>query len=79
MALRGVEAVIDKDAASALLAELLGADLLLLLTDCEGAFNRLGNARPVPDPPVGPESSIRRTSPPASMRPKVEAGMSVSR
>ena len=30
---RGVEAVVDKDLASALLAELLGADLLLLLTD----------------------------------------------
>ncbi len=35
-ALRGVEAVIDKDASSALLAALLGADRLLLLTDVEG-------------------------------------------
>jgi carbamate kinase len=31
--LQGVEAVVDKDLASALLAELVGADLLLLLTD----------------------------------------------
>lgn len=31
----GVEAVIDKDHASALLARLLGADRLLLLTDVE--------------------------------------------
>jgi carbamate kinase len=31
--LQGVEAVVDKDLASALLAEAVGADLLLLLTD----------------------------------------------
>lgn len=36
--LRGVEAVIDKDACSALLAEALEADALLLLTDVEGIY-----------------------------------------
>jgi carbamate kinase len=37
-ALRGVEAVIDKDRAAALLATELRAEALLLLTDVEGAF-----------------------------------------
>lgn len=36
--LEGVEAVIDKDRASALLAEELGADLLVMATDVEGVF-----------------------------------------
>jgi carbamate kinase len=35
---RGVEAVVDKDLTSALLARELGADLLLLLTDVPGVF-----------------------------------------
>ena len=37
-AVRGVEAVIDKDASAALLAERVGADLLVLLTDVEGVY-----------------------------------------
>jgi len=37
-ALRGVEAVIDKDLSAELLAARLGADALLLLTDVPGAF-----------------------------------------
>ncbi len=37
-AVRGVEAVIDKDLAAALLARELNADALLLLTDVEGVF-----------------------------------------
>lgn len=36
--LRGVEAVVDKDAASALLARELGADALLLLTDVDAVY-----------------------------------------
>lgn len=38
----GVEAVIDKDLASALLADALGAEGLLLLTDVEGVFRDWG-------------------------------------
>lgn len=37
-AYRGVEAVVDKDRVSALLAEELGADRLLLLTDVDGVY-----------------------------------------
>jgi carbamate kinase len=40
--LRGVEAVIDKDLAAALLARGLGADALLLLTDVDGVYQGFG-------------------------------------
>lgn len=71
--LRGIEAVIDKDKAAALLAERLRADALLLLTDVEGVQLGFGT----PDATV-----LRRATPaelrqhdfaPGSMGPKVEA------
>lgn len=43
--LYGVEAVIDKDRTSALLARDIGADALLLLTDVEGIFRDFGTPR----------------------------------
>jgi len=70
---RGVEAVVDKDLASALLAAELGADALLLLTDVPAVFADW------PDPM---QEKIRETTPlhlraltldPGSMGPKVEA------
>jgi len=36
--LRGVEAVVDKDATSAMLAEEIGADLLVIATDVDGVY-----------------------------------------
>lgn len=69
----GVEAVIDKDMASALLASSLRADVFLTLTDVEGVYDRWG------DPGA---RLIRHTTPdalrkfhfaPGSMGPKVEA------
>jgi carbamate kinase len=71
--LRGIEAVIDKDLAAALLANELGADALVLLTDVEGVYDGYGTAR---------SRLIRRTTieelrtlplPSGSMGPKVEA------
>ncbi len=47
--LGGVEAVIDKDLCSALLARELSADLLIMATDAEAVFTRLGNGRPEGD------------------------------
>ena len=41
-ALRGVEAVVDKDHSSALLAATLGADVLLLLTDVDAVWRDFG-------------------------------------
>ena len=42
--LRGVEAVIDKDLAAALLAPQVGADVLVIATDVEHAVARLRHA-----------------------------------
>lgn len=71
--LRGVEAVIDKDLASALLATELGADALLLLTDVGAVHEGWGTpaARPIGETTV---RELRALALPAgSMGPKVEA------
>ncbi|MBS1891853.1 MAG: carbamate kinase [Actinobacteria bacterium] len=69
----GVEAVIDKDAASALLAKALGADLLALVTDVDAVYSGWGTAD---------QRAIRRARPDdladeefaaGSMGPKVKA------
>ncbi len=70
----GVEAVIDKDLASSLLARELGADLYVMATDVDGVYRDWGTAHPGPDRP----GDIRTSSPsmdlPAgSMGPKVAA------
>ena len=44
----GIEAVIDKDAASALLASQLGADALLLLTDVDAIYRDFGKDTAAP-------------------------------
>src|SRR3546814_17465706 len=71
--LEGIEAVIDKDRAAALLAKEVSADALLMLTDVEAVFRRWGT----PD-----QEAIRQTAPEelgamsfavGSMGPKVEA------
>jgi carbamate kinase len=71
--LQGIEAVIDKDLTAALLAEEMGADALIILTDVDGVFRDHGT----PDAEM-----IRSTTPTAlrampfptgSMGPKVDA------
>jgi carbamate kinase len=71
--LRGVEAVVDKDRASALLARELEVDLFIMATDAEAVYLDWGTPR---------QRAIRRASPEAlreypfaggSMGPKVEA------
>jgi carbamate kinase len=71
--LHGVEAVVDKDLAAALLASELDADALLLLTDVDAVYEGWGtpDARPLRTPTV---EELRRLKLPAgSMAPKVEA------
>jgi carbamate kinase len=73
--LLGVEAVIDKDLVSALLARQLGADHLILLTDVEGVYLDWGlqSARLIK------RAAAHALNPadfaPGSMRPKIEAAM----
>jgi carbamate kinase len=69
----GVEAVVDKDRAAALLAEGLGADALLMLTDVPAVELDHGQptARPLHDVDVGELRAL--TFAPGSMGPKVDA------
>lgn len=71
--LEGVEAVIDKDRASALLARELGAEVLVLATDVEAVYTRWGTdeARPMRRASLAELAAL--TFDPGSMGPKVEA------
>jgi carbamate kinase len=72
-ALRGVEAVVDKDLTAALLAQATDADALLLLTDVAAVQDGYGtpDARPVHQ--ATPAELRARSFPAGSMGPKVEA------
>jgi carbamate kinase len=72
-AIRGVEAVVDKDRAAALLAEQLGADTLLLLTDVPRVVADWGTADAAELDRVTPAELRDLTFPAGSMGPKVEA------
>lgn len=69
----GVEAVIDKDAASALLAAQLGADALLLLTDVEAVYRDFGSADACALPALSVAQARSLNVPDGSMGPKVQA------
>ena len=71
--LDGVEAVVDKDSVSSLLAQELRADLLILLTDVDGLSTGWGNphARLVRHAPVDWARRLSLES--GSIAPKVEA------
>ncbi|RBW51913.1 carbamate kinase [Marinobacter sp. F3R11] len=70
----GVEAVIDKDAASALLARELGADALLLLTDVDAVYRDLNTQAAAPIHKIRADQARRLDMPAGSMGPKVIAG-----
>ncbi|MFN8022456.1 MAG: carbamate kinase [Acidimicrobiales bacterium] len=71
--LRGVEAVVDKDAASAVLAVALGAERLVLLTDVDAAYDGWGTSghRPIGRTSVAAMRARHFAS--GSMGPKVAA------
>jgi carbamate kinase len=69
----GVEAVIDKDLAAALLARQLGADVLLLLTDVPGVELEHGTPRARPIGRVTPAELGAHEFAAGSMAPKVDA------
>ena len=72
----GIEAVIDKDHATALLAHKLKADALLLLTDVEAVFRGFGTEAQTAIRRVSPEDAVRLDLPEGSMAPKVAAAAS---
>jgi carbamate kinase len=75
--LAGVDAVIDKDRASALLARALGAGRLLILTEVPAVYRRFGSADQEAIHELGHEEA-RELLPDlaeGSMRPKVEAAV----
>jgi carbamate kinase len=71
--LAGVEAVIDKDAAAALLATTLRADALLLLTDVAAVQRGFGTPAAEPIREITPEQLRDEAFPAGSMGPKVTA------
>jgi carbamate kinase len=70
---RGVEAVIDKDLASALLAADLRADTLVLATDVEAVYSDYGTPAQRPIAHATPAGLRSHAFAPGSMGPKVEA------
>ena len=72
-ALRGVEAVVDKDLVSALLAVKLGADALLLLTDQPGVYARWPDTKGGPIRSADARELREHWFEPGTMGPKVEA------
>ena len=77
----GVDAVIDKDRASALLAAGLGAERLLILTDVGAVKRGFGTAREeeVRELSIDEAKALLPELAEGSMRPKVEAAITVAR
>lgn len=69
----GVEAVIDKDLAAALLATQADADGLLMLTDVDAVYTDYGTDQARPIRHTSPGELCNGVFPPGSMGPKVEA------
>ena len=69
----GIEAVIDKDAASALLAMELGAGALLLLTDVDAVYRDFGTKDQAPIASLTPGEAFALDLPASSMGPKMVA------
>ncbi|QYD73825.1 carbamate kinase [Paraburkholderia edwinii] len=73
--LRGVEAVIDKDLCSALLAEELGADLLVIATDVDAAYVDWGKPTQKAISRAHPDELEKLGFASGSMGPKVQAAI----
>jgi carbamate kinase len=71
----GVEAVIDKDLASELLAESIDADLFVMATDVDGVYTGWGTPEQRRIDWVTPDELATRGFPAGSMGPKVDAAV----
>lgn len=69
----GLEAVVDKDLAAALLAEVLHADLLVIATDVDGVYRGWGTADQLHIGCVFVDDLVALELPTGSMGPKVQA------
>jgi len=79
--LKGVDAVIDKDRASALLAQRLGAEKLVILTEVPSVFRhwRKSNQEAVRELSTAEAEALLPELPEGSMRPKLEAAVDFAR
>jgi len=77
--LAGVEAVVDKDRAAALLAITVGADAFLMLTDVEAVMDGWGTPDARQIARATPDALLALDLPAGSMGPKVEAAASFVR
>ena len=77
--LRGVEAVIDKDLCSALLAEQLDADLLVIATDVEAAYIDWGKPGQKAIAQAHPDALQALSFAAGSMGPKIQAACEFAR
>jgi carbamate kinase len=79
--LDGIDAVIDKDHASALLAVGLGAERLVILTQVAAVYRDFGSEEPEPVRVLeaGRDDAVVEALPAGSMRPKVEAAFAFVR
>ena len=75
----GVEAVIDKDRSSAVLARDLGADLLVIATDEDAVYLDWGTASQRAISAASPDALAEFEFPSGSMGPKVEAACDFAR
>jgi carbamate kinase len=75
----GVEAVIDKDRASAVLAQELSADLLVIATDVDAVYLDWGTPEQRAVVTAHPDALDPALFPPGSMGPKVEAAAQFAR
>ncbi len=71
----GVEAVIDKDLASSLLARTLQAHAFLMLTDVDAVYRDWGTPKAQPIRRLSPRQAARFSFAPGSMAPKVRAAV----
>ena len=79
--LKGIDAVIDKDRASALLAERLGAERLVILTEvpCVYRHYRKSNQEALRELSADQAEALLPELPEGSMRPKLEAAVAFAR
>ena len=77
--LKGVEAVIDKDLCSAVLAKQVSADIFIIATDVSAAFVNWGNPNQQAIKEAHPDTLEKMGFAAGSMGPKVQAAINFAR